>query len=123
MILILSLLGFTLLCLPLAVWLGGDSVSALLAASGVCLTPGLAALAITHHFAGTGNPLAGTLLAMGCRILPPLVVCLWLALNRSANQGEVFAGFLIVAYMITLAVETFLSVRSIGSQQKLPHNT
>jgi hypothetical protein len=119
MILIVSLLGFTLLCLPLAIWLGGNSVAALLAATGVCITPGLAALAISHHFAVAGNHLLGMLLAMGCRSLPPLVVCLWLALNKSSADGQVFAGFLIVAYMVSLAVETFLSVRSIGTQQQI----
>lgn len=55
---------------------------------------------------------------MGCRLLPPLVVCLWLALNREAVQGQVFAGFLIAAYLVSLAVETYLSVRSIDSQSK-----
>ena len=119
MILILALLGFTLLAMPLAIWLGGDSVSALLAATGVCITPGLASLAISHYFSANGQHLPGMLLAMGCRLLPPLVVCLWLALNKSAVQGQVFAGFLIVAYLVSLAVETFLSVRSIGSQPQL----
>ncbi len=119
MILIVSLLGFTLLCLPLAMWLGGNSVAALLAASGVCITPGLAALAISHHFAATGRQLPGMLLAMGCRLLPPLVVCLWLALNKSAAQSQVFAGFLIMAYMVSLAVETFFSVRWISPRQQL----
>ncbi|MDZ4656808.1 MAG: hypothetical protein SH868_04420 [Bythopirellula sp.] len=123
MILILALLGFTLLCLPLAFWLGGNSVTALLAATGVCITPGLAALAISHHFSATGQPLPGMLLAMGCRLLPPLVVCLWLALNQSAAQGQVFAGFLIVAYLVSLAVETYLSVRSIGPQHQLSSET
>ncbi len=114
MTLLLALLGYTLLCLPLAIWLGGNSVAALFSATGVCLTPGLAALAISHHFSVTGRPLSGMLLAMGCRLVPPLVVCLWLALNKSAVQGQVFAGFLIVAYLVSLAVETILSVRSMA---------
>ncbi len=114
MILILSLVGFTLACLPLAIWIGGHGVEALLSAMGVCITPGLAALAITHYFALRGQQMVGVLLAMGCRLLPPLVMCLWLALQKDGPQGQVFAGFLIVAYLVSLAVETFLSVRSIA---------
>lgn len=113
MILILSLVGFTLLCLPLAIWIGGNGVEALLSATGVCITPGLAALTISHYFAQRGQQMAGVLLAMGCRLLPPLVMCMWLALQKNGPQGQVFAGFLIMAYLVSLAVETFLSVRSI----------
>jgi hypothetical protein len=119
MILTLVMLGFTVVCLPLAIWLGGNAVESLLAAVGVCITPGLAALVVAHHFAGAGQPLVGMLIAMGCRMLPPLVVCLWLAINRDAVNGRVFAGFLIAAYLVSLAVETFLSVRSVDSSSKL----
>jgi hypothetical protein len=119
MILILVMLGFMLACLPLALWLGGNAVESLLAAVGVCITPGLAALFAVYHFAGTGQPLVGMLIAMACRLLPPLVVCLWLALNRDAVNGQAFAGFLIAAYLVSLAVETFLSVRSVDSSSKL----
>jgi hypothetical protein len=119
MILIAIMLGFLLACLPLAFWLGGNAVESLLAAVGVCVTPGLAALFVAHHFAGTGQPLVGMLIAMGCRLVPPLVVCLWLALNRDAVNGRVFAGFLIAAYLVSLAVETFLSVRSDDSRSKV----
>jgi hypothetical protein len=114
-ILILVMLGFLLVCLPLAIWMGGNSVEALLAAVGVCITPGLAAVVVSHYFAATNRHLPGMLIAMGCRLLPPLVVCLWLALNREAVNGQIFAAFLIAAYLISLATETFLSVRSIDS--------
>lgn len=117
MVLIAALLGYTLVCLPLAIWLGGNSVSALLAAVGVCVTPGIAAIAISNYCAAAGQHLVGMLLAMGCRALPPLVVCLWLAVNKHAAEGQIFAGFLIVAYMISLAVETYLSVRAISPQR------
>jgi hypothetical protein len=120
MILIAVMLGFTLACLPLAIWVGGNAIEALLAAVGVCITPGLAAIGVSHHFSATGRHMIGMLIAMGCRLLPPLVICLWLALNREAVQGQVFAGFLIAAYLISLAVETFLSVRSIDPQHQFP---
>ena len=119
MILILVMLGYMLACLPLAIWMGGNAVESLLAAVGVCITPGLAALGIAHYIAGVGQHLAGMLIAMGCRLLPPLVVCLWLALNRDAVNGRVFAGFLIAAYLVSLAVETFLSVRFVDSSSKV----
>ena len=119
-ILLASMLAFTLTCLPIAVWVGGSAVVSLISATGICVTPGVAALAISHHFSATGRQLSGMLLAMGCRLLPPLVVCLWLALNRSAPQGQVFAGFLIAAYLVSLAVETFLSVRATPLVQHSP---
>jgi hypothetical protein len=117
-VLIAVMLVFTMLCLPLASWLDGDSVAALLSATGVCLTPGLAALAITHHFGATGQHLLAMLLAMVCRLLPPMVICLWLALNKFSAQEQTFAGFLIAAYLVSLGVETYLSVRLIASQSK-----
>jgi hypothetical protein len=119
MILIVVMLGFMLACLPLAYWLGGNAVESLLAAVGVCITPGLAALVVVYHFSSIGQHLVGMLIAMVCRLMPPLVVCLWLALNRDAVNGRVFAGFLIAAYLVSLAVETFLSVRSVDSGSKL----
>ena len=120
MILIVAMLGFTAVCLPLALWLGGNSLVALLAAVGICVTPGLAALFVAHHFAAKNRHMLGMLIAMGCRLMPPLVVCLWLAFNKQAVQGQVFAGFLIGAYLVSLAVETFLSVRTIDSRNQLP---
>ena len=119
MILILVMLGFTVVCLPLAFWLRGNAIESLLAAVGVCITPGLAALVVSTYFSSVGQPLIGMLIAMGCRMLPPLVVCLWLALNRDAVNGRVFAGFLIAAYLVSLAVETFVSVRSVDSSSNL----
>lgn len=118
-VLILIMLGFVLAALPLAYWLGGAAVESLLAAVGVCVAPGLGALAISHYFAATDRQLLGMLMAMACRLLPPLVVCLWLALNKSAMNGQVFAGFLIAAYLVSLAVETFLSLRAIDSYHSL----
>lgn len=119
-ILILVMSGFTAICLPLAIWLGDSSVAALLAAVAVCITPGLAALFVAHHFAAANRHLVGMLLAMGCRLMPPLVVCVWLALNKNAVHGQVFAGFLIGAYLVSLAVETYLSVRTIDTHHQLP---
>jgi hypothetical protein len=118
-ILIVVMLGFMLACLPLAFWLGGNAVESLLAAVGVCITPGLAALVVANYFSSAGQPLVGMLIAMACRLMPPLVVCIWLALNRDAVNGRVFAGFLIAAYLVSLAVETFLSVRFIDSVSRV----
>jgi hypothetical protein len=122
-ILTLVLAAFTLACLPLAIWLGGNSVMSLFAATGVCITPGLAAIGVSHYFTRLGQPLPGMLLAMGCRLLPPLVVCLWLAVNKYAAQGQVFAGFLIAAYLVSLGVETFLAVRAMPSPTRLSSPT
>ena len=120
MILLGVMVGFTLVCLPAAYWLGGSSIRALLAAVAVCVAPGLAAVTVSHYFAAADRHLSGMLLAMGCRILPPLVVCMWLALNPGAPEGRTFAAFLIAAYLTSLAAETFLTVRSIDLHRHHP---
>lgn len=106
---------FVSCCLPIAFWVGQSAWLSLLAAAAICLVAGLAALAISYHFNLTGQNLPGMLLAMGCRLGPPLVVCLWLALNRNEANHNSFVGFLIASYLVSLAVETFLSVRMIES--------
>ncbi len=102
-------------CLPIAFWVGQTAWLSLLAAVGICLAAGLAALAISYHFSLTGQNLSGMLLAMACRLGPPLMVCLWLALNKNEANHNSFVGFLIASYLVSLAAETFLSVRMIES--------
>lgn len=122
MVLVAVLVAFTLACLPIALWVGNSGVAVLLSATGICVGSGVAALAISHYFMATGRQLVGMLLAMFCRLLPPLVVCLWLAMNKSAPESRVFAGFLIAAYLVSLAAETFLSIRSMPQAPQSVHS-
>ncbi|QEG35695.1 hypothetical protein Pr1d_29970 [Bythopirellula goksoeyrii] len=111
---------FVACCLPIAFWVGQSAWIALLAAAMLCLFAGLAALTISYFFSSIGQSLAGMLLAMGCRLSPPLVVCLWLALNQDQTNQNSFVGFLIGSYLVSLAAETFLSVRMIDSLSPKP---
>jgi len=56
------------------------------------------------------------LLAMAFRLLPPLSVCLILALRSSGSENLSFICYLLVFYMVTLSVETYLSIRWIRSE-------
>lgn len=111
---------FVACCLPIAFWVGHSGWLSLLAAASLCLFAGLAALTISYYFSLNGQGLAGMLLAMGCRLAPPLVVCLWLALNQDQTNQNSFVGFLIGSYLVSLAAETYLSVRMIDSLSPKP---
>jgi hypothetical protein len=107
-------------CLPIAFWIGNTAWLSLLTATAICFAAGLAALVISYQFSQAGQNLAGMLLAMGCRLAPPLVICLWLALNKNQTNHNSFVGFLIASYLVSLAAETFLSVRMIDSLPSKP---
>lgn len=106
---------FVLLCLPIASWVGPDGWFSILAASAICLVSGLAALYMSFYFNRIGQGLTGMLFAMACRLVPPLFVCVWLAFNQEPAEYSSFVGFLIVSYLVSLAAETFLSVRMLTS--------
>ena len=106
--------------LPIAFWVGKYGWLSLLVATSICLAAGLAALSISYLFSLAGQNLTGMLLAMGCRLAPPLAVCLWLALNQNRANYNSFVGFLIASYLVSLAAETFLSVRMIDSLPPKP---
>ncbi len=105
---------FTVVLLPVA-WMQGEGhLAELLAAVGICWGFGLVALGFTHRFSLRGNGLAGLLIAMACRLAPPLLVCLWLALKSDFNRASGFIGYLVLAYLVALAAETYISVQLTG---------
>ena len=105
-----SVTGY-LCVLPFALWQQGGqgAIEAALAAL-LCLAPALAALGVSCRFLGTPQALAAVLLGMMLRAFPPLVVCLLLAVRGSGADYIHFVSYLLVFYMITLAVETYLTV-------------
>ncbi len=103
--------------MPFAVWNSG-AVGAweVTIAAAVCLLPGLVALWFTSHWfisyrAGSNQVLFGVLFSMGLRILPPLVICLALSLRSTGAESFSFICYLLLFYLVTLALETYLSVR------------
>jgi hypothetical protein len=103
--------------LPLAIWLEGSQGGlALVAAALICLVSGLAALVVATLRVAGSQAIYSLLLAMAFRLFPPLAVCLVLALRDSGAEYIGFVCYLLVFYMVTLSVETYLSVRWIRSQ-------
>lgn len=105
---------FTVLGTVVLQLLGAKSIQPLLAAVGVCTLTGLFALAITSWMSRRHLFLPGVLLAMGCRLLPPLVACVWLAMHDRTPGGDLFVYSLLFAYLVSLATETWLSLKFIS---------
>lgn len=116
------LIGTVCICylglLPVVFWQQGwqGSFESALAAL-VCLAPAVVALGVSARFLGTPQGLTAVLLGMMLRAFPPLAVCLLLALlGRGADYFH-FICYLLLFYMITLAVETYLSVQLVKNKK------
>ena len=111
-------LGVLCLILPIALWQQGNlGFLQCMAAWLLGWVPSLAALAISHRFLGTPQALLAILGGMALRAVPPLVVCLFLAMKGSGQQWFHFICYLLVFYMVALAVETYLSVALLKTRQ------
>jgi hypothetical protein len=100
-----------LLCLPYAIGQTGSSGPVGLAiAATVCFACGLLSEGIALLMGRIGAPIAAMLVGMAVRMGPPLVICLVLA-AQGANGREhlAFIVYLLVFYIATLAVETWLA--------------
>lgn len=104
---------FTTVCGPVA-YSTSEGLASLLAATVICTTAGVAALAVSYYCTLAEYHLPGILLAVTCRLLPPLCICLWLALLENSSDHDAFVVFLLVAYLVSLAAETYLSVKWIA---------
>lgn len=104
--------GLWALLTPGIVWFQGlgGLLEASLAAL-VCLISGITALVATSVLGTRQHPLAGVLLATALRMLPALIVCVLLSTADGGGQFLGFVGYLLVFYLVTLAIETYLSVK------------
>jgi len=103
--------------LPIAIWQQGQRGLWESAAAGlVCLLPAVAALGVSYRLLGTPHALAAMMLAMGFRLLPPLVVCLLLAKRSSGAVFFHFVCYLLLFYVMTLTFETYWFVRLIRAK-------
>ena len=103
---------------PVAIWLQGvDGLWTCLAACLLCLAPALGVLAVSHRFLGTPHALSAILAGMALRALPPLAVCLVLALRGTGYDYIHFISYLLVFYLAALSIETWLSVTLISNAQ------
>jgi hypothetical protein len=103
---------------PVVFWQQGwqGSLESALAAL-ACLVPAVAALAVSIRFLGTTQALSAVLLGMMLRAFPPLLICLLLALRGRGADYLYFVCYLILFYLFTLAVETYLLVQFAKSKK------
>ncbi len=97
---------------PVAYWSGGGfGLAELAAAALLSLLSGAAALGAMYQMQRIQQPLLGMLLAMMIRMTPPLILCLGLALSGRRDEFFGFACYLLIFFLVSLAIETYLSVQ------------
>ena len=117
LLLIGAIVALYVAVVPVAIWQQGSpgfwqSATAAL----LCLLPAVAGLGVSYRLIGTPRALVALALAMALRLLPPLVVCLLLALRGSGAEYMPFVCYLLLFYVATLTVETYLFVRLIRAR-------
>ena len=117
-----SVAAIALLMLPVAIGQSGSgSPWGLAAAAGICLGASLAAEAVACVLVGPSLALQRLAFGMGARMLPPLAVCCFIAMQGESGLNHLaFVCYLLVFYLVTLTVDTSLAVRrSAGQPAKL----
>jgi hypothetical protein len=85
-------------------------------AAAICLASGLLSELIALLLAGQ-TPLGATLVGMMVRMILPLGVCVGLiAANQNGRQHLAFIAYLLTFYVVTLTIETCLSVKRASAQ-------
>jgi hypothetical protein len=106
-----------LLLLPFAIGRTGSASPIGIAIAGaVCLAATLVSDAVGRWFSRPESALSGLAIGFNIRILPPLAICMILGLSgESGPQHMAFIGYLLVFYLVTLAVETVLNIRRLST--------
>ena len=92
-------------------WLGASGLQPAAVAALLSLVVGLAVLVVNHHPGLRERPLVAMLVAMSVRMIPLLTICLVVSLQPTKSEYASFIGFLVFFYLVTLAVETLISVQ------------
>lgn len=124
-ILAVCIFAVALLLLPFALGkTGANGPLGLAAAAAICLATGWLAEALSYALRRTITPLGVMLLGMGVRMLPPLGICLALAAQRADGRQYLgFIAYLLTFYLVTLAYETWLTVKRVPrNSSHLHHN-
>jgi hypothetical protein len=86
----------------------------LASAAAICLFAAWCAEGVGCALSRAGSHLAAMLLSMALRFVPPLAVCFVLAASGAdGRQHFAFVCYLLVFYLATLAVETWLAVKRV----------
>ncbi len=112
-----------LLIAPLAAGKSGSgSLAGLSLAAAICLLTGWAAESLACWLHGRVMPLAVMLLGMAIRMVPPLGVCVALAVLGAGGRDHLaFIVYLLTFYLVTLALETWLAVGRLASTSTPSH--
>jgi hypothetical protein len=87
----------------------------LLTAAAICLAAGWVAEGLAFTLQRQVAPVGVMLLGMAIRMTPPLGICLFLAAQgQSGRQHLAFICYLLLFYLATLAIETWLAVKRIS---------
>jgi hypothetical protein len=94
---------------------GSGGMTGLAIAAVICLVAGWVAEALACLLQRSVSPLGVMLLGMTVRMLPPLGVCLVLAAQGARGREHLaFICYLLAFYLVTLALETWLTVKRIS---------
>jgi hypothetical protein len=97
---------------------GLAGVIGLVTAAAICLLSGVAAEGLASITGRAGTPLLGMLTSMAARIVPPLAICLALAAQGADGRRHLaFVSYLLVFYLATLVLETWLAVRRVATRR------
>ena len=100
-------------------WMGAEMLPAYALATGVCLFFGAVALLAQEFGFRSENSQAGTLGSMGIRTLGPLAVGVIVDQNAPNLVEHRFFPVFVTCFLLTLTVETILSVRLVNRWEKL----
>jgi hypothetical protein len=105
-----------LLLLPFALSKTGSGGPGGLAIAGaICLGAGGMAEVVAWSVRGRVAPWGLMLVGMAIRLAPPMALCIALLANRQGGRQHLaFIAYLLVFYLVTLGVETYLAVRRLA---------
>jgi hypothetical protein len=110
-------LWLTVVCLVLAplVWAlqGSIGLVAIVTAAFICGASSVGAQLIAVLLVGS-SPVHSVMIAMLLRMVPPLALCAAVGLRRGPLTDAGIVFYMIGFYLVTLAVDTWLSVRRIS---------
>lgn len=95
---------------------GSGGLGGLALAAAICLLAGWAAESFACILQNRVMPLALMLLGMTLRMVPPLGVCVALAAQGISGRAHLaFIFYLLAFYLVTLALETWLTVSRVAA--------
>jgi hypothetical protein len=118
LLLVSAVLVTALLMLPFSAGRTGSAgPNGLMLAGAICLVAAGAAELLACALHGRVAPLLLMLVGMAVRMLPPLAICVVLAARGMGGREYLpFIVYLLAFYLVTLALETWLTVSRLANQ-------